>query len=98
MICSSQYNNHSILHVLRLFLFYSASIVLSFVIKSFVNNSGGNVQTKIPGCKLTELGFVDLVFIDEGTSLCLSFLELKKCGVDLVDPSIRFIFAGSEAS
>ena len=51
----------------------------------------------ILGYNLGELVAIRLLFVHKYPSLRLAFLELKERRVDLIDPGIGFVFAGSEA-
>lgn len=57
----------------------------------------GDIQPMIIGYNLGELVAIRLLFVHKYPSLRLAFLELKKRCVDLLDPGIGFVFAGSEA-
>ena len=83
----------------------STTIVVTHVKSSlynlnvFVSNIfiGGDIQPMILGYNLGELVAIQLLFMHKYASLRLAFLELKERRVDLLDPGIGFIFAGSEA-
>ena len=59
--------------------------------------SRGDIQPMILGYNLGELVAIQLLFVHKYPSLRLAFLELKERRVDLLDPGIGFVFAGSEA-